>query len=59
MNKVGNYYHYKLYGFHPYQHEISSLVRIGSLSQEVAKEMLTDVDLDRAGREIVKELGLK
>lgn len=59
MNKVGNYYHFKFYGYHPYQHEISSLIRIGAITQEVAKEMLTDVGLDRAGREIVKELGLK
>lgn len=59
MNKVGNYYHYKMYGYHPYQYEISSLIRIGSITAEEGKKILADILIDNKGRNIIKKLGLK
>ncbi len=57
MNRVGNYYHYKRYGYHPYQYEVSSLIRLGSITKEEGKVMLSDKLMDRGSNEIVKEIG--
>ena len=54
---MGNYYHYKRYGYHPYQYEVSSLIRLGSITKEEGKAMLSDRMMDRGSNEIVKEIG--
>jgi len=44
--KIGNYYHYKLYEFYPYQYEISSFLRSGFLTIDEGLKMLQEVELD-------------
>ena len=56
MNKVGNYYHNKLYGYHPYQYEVSSLIRIGSISIDEGRKMLSDVLMDKGGEQIARKI---
>lgn len=59
MNRVGNYYHYKIYGYHPYQHEISSLIRVKALSKEEGQKMVSDLHLGPEAEKIIKKLKLK
>ncbi|HEY0281062.1 MAG TPA: hypothetical protein VGC27_00360 [Rhizomicrobium sp.] len=42
LNAFGTIQHKNIYGFHPYDYEMSQLVRLGSLSGEAALERLTD-----------------
>ena len=56
MNGFAIYNHRLRHGFHPYEHELSQLVRSGTLPRRVALEKLDEnVDLD-AIRQVAREL---
>lgn len=42
LNAFGIIRHQNLYGFHPYDYEMSQLVRLGSMSRDAALEKLSD-----------------
>jgi len=58
MNKVGNHYHFKLYNYHPYQYEVSSLIRIEAITKDEGRKMLADTLMDKGAKKIVKEVGM-
>ena len=59
INKVGNYYHNKFYGYHPYQYEVSALIRGGAIAKEKGREMLMDTKIDKEAMAIIEKLGLE
>lgn len=58
INRVGNYFHCNLYGYHPYQYEISQLIRNGSITIEEGRATLEDCDLDEISKEILVKIGI-
>ena len=57
INRVGNHFHEKLYGFHPYQYEISYLIRNGAISIEEGSKRLNDFVSRSELENLIRQLG--
>jgi hypothetical protein len=58
LNAVGNMFHEKRYGFHPYALELSQLVRAGELTREEALKKLSLGAPSAQVKSVLKQLGI-
>lgn len=58
LNSVGNYFHFRRYGFHPYSVELANLVRNGLMDKEEALERLRAPQVSDDLKAIADELHL-